>query len=159
MKTPEEKREYCRQWRIKNREKYLAQRKIRYQKNIGQYREESKKRASKYYHEVEKAKRAADPQKYKALDREHSIKRRQVRRTHLRELRERLGGKCTECGYSENIDILQFHHHEKNKEANVTNFQNYQKREKEALKCILLCPNCHAIETLNALRNTNDSIP
>lgn len=148
MKTPEEKAQYCREWRIKNREKYLERKRALYQKNKDGLKDIAKARASKYYYEVLQPKREANPLLYKTLDREHSLKRREIRRKHLRELREMLGGKCSDCGYREQIDILQFHHHEKNKEMNVTESQNYKKRETEALKCILLCPNCHAIQTL-----------
>lgn len=148
MKTKEEKSKYCRQWRVKNREKYLEKRRVNYQKNINQYREEAKRRAYDYYYKVVVPKRKKNPMLYKTLDREHSIKRRNIRKNHLRELRERMGGKCSRCGFTEVMDVLQFHHQGK-KEDNVGNIQSYKKREKEAKKCILLCPNCHAMEHLS----------
>lgn len=146
-KTKEEKRLYCKEWRIKNRDKYLAQRKKDYFKNKNNWRDKAKERAKKYYYEVKLLKRKAEPELYKTLDKEHNQKRLLVRRNHIRELRERMGGKCTQCGYNEIIDILQFHHQGK-KEDNVSKLQTIKKREREAKKCILLCPNCHAIETL-----------
>ena len=148
MKTKEEKAAYCREWRVKNREQYLTKKKECYRKNVNQYREEAKVRAAKYYKEVLSPKRKKAPELYKILDRQHSLKRRAIRREHLKSLREGLGGQCVRCGYKEVINILQFHHHEKNKESDVTSIQNYKKREIEAAKCILLCPNCHAIEHL-----------
>ena len=144
-KTKEQKALYCREWRIKNRERYLAKKKDCYWKNKNQYREEAKGRARKRYYEVVLPRRRANPELYKLLDRQHSIKRKEVKKRHLRELREKLGGMCVHCGYKEDVDILQFHHHSKNKEDNVSNLQNYKKREAEARKCVLLCPNCHAL--------------
>lgn len=146
--TKEQKALYCREWRIKNRELYLARKRAYYQKNKDNYRDEAKARSSRYYYDIVVPKRKADPKLYKVLDRAHSVKRLEVRRKHLRQLREEGGGKCVDCGYAEKIDILQFHHEGK-KIDNVTNIQNYKKREAEAKKCILLCPNCHAIRHLN----------
>lgn len=145
--TKEQKAQYCREWRLKNRERYLATRRVRYQKNKDNYREEAKARASRYYYNVVVPKRKADPELYKVLDRQHSAKRLEVRRKHLRDLRERKGGKCVDCGYADNIDILQFHHEGK-KVDNVSMIQNYKKREVEAEKCVLLCPNCHSLRHL-----------
>lgn len=151
MKTTEQKREYLKKWRLEHREEYLAKKRSLYQSNKEQYRDAAKVRAAKYYYEVELPKRKANPELYRARDREHSQKRLESRRIHLRELRERMGGKCSFCNYKIEIDILQFHHLG-GKDRNVTDMQSFNKREAEAEKCILLCPNCHAIETLKALR-------
>ena len=146
-KTKEEKQQYCKEWRIKNREKYLATKRKCYEKNKDGWRDKAKARASRYYYEVIVNKRKADPKKYKLSDRLHSIKRLEKRRKHIRELRESMGGKCSNCGYNQNIDILQFHHLG-GKDKDVSLIQSYQKRIDEAKKCVLLCPNCHSIETL-----------
>lgn len=151
MKTPEEKRAYCREWRLKNREKYLARKRALYHKNKDGWRDSAKERARKYYYEVLKPKMAKDPEIYRELARSRSQKKQQIRKEHLKELRLKLGGKCSHCPCNQ-LDILQFHHYEKNKEANVCEIQSYKKRELEALKCILLCPNCHALETLKDIR-------
>jgi hypothetical protein len=148
MKTPEEKREYCKKWRVENREKYLAQRRAKYQENKEGYREASKKRAHKYYHEVHRIRRASDPAKYKALDRVHSQKVYQARKRLLAELRMERGGKCSFCQYDTVPAILQFHHPNDDKEGDVSSIQGLAKIRLEAAKCVLLCPNCHAITHL-----------
>lgn len=152
MKT-QDKNTYSKEWRLKNRENYLARRREKYALNADRYRESSKLRARNYYYEVLRPKRNADPVTYAALDRARSQKKQEKKRALLRRLKEDMGGRCTDCGYSENIDILQFHHHNDDKEDNVTNLQSFPKIEEEARKCILLCPNCHAIETLKSLRS------
>lgn len=56
-----------------------------------------------------------------------------------------LGGKCNECGYNKCIQALEFHHHDDNKEFTIGYLLkcNLEKLKKEALKCTLLCSNCH----------------
>jgi len=56
-----------------------------------------------------------------------------------------LGGKCSCCGV-DNIFVLEFHHPNNNKEKNIHCIKSYRFSiiEKEALKCVLLCRNCHA---------------
>jgi len=64
------------------------------------------------------------------------------------ELIELFGGKCEKCGYSKNISAFDFHHRnpdEKSFEIKVQ-FLNYKSDDiilEEALKCMLLCSNCH----------------
>ena len=59
-----------------------------------------------------------------------------------------LGGKCNTCGWNENPYILEFHHHDKNKEFTISNVMNlsWDKMRHEMEKCTLLCANCHRIE-------------
>lgn len=62
---------------------------------------------------------------------------------------EMLGGKCNRCGYDKCLDALQFHHKDKSKkEATISWLANrsFERVKKEALKCELLCANCHAEE-------------
>lgn len=67
------------------------------------------------------------------------------------ELVEKLGGKCSKCGYDKHPSALHFHH----KNPSTKNFAiNSNKlltkeRHKEIKKCILLCANCHSIEHAN----------
>lgn len=60
---------------------------------------------------------------------------------------QKLGGKCTKCGYSTNLSALSFHHlNDKKFQLDVRAFSN-RKIERvltEIDKCILLCNNCHA---------------
>lgn len=57
-----------------------------------------------------------------------------------------LGGKCSICGYNKCVDALEFHH--KNPSAKEFklgsgNTMSWKEYKKEALKCILVCSNCH----------------
>lgn len=58
------------------------------------------------------------------------------------------GGKCEKCGYSKNLSALEFHHTDpsvKDFQLDLRIFSNLSNKllEKEILKCILLCANCH----------------
>ena len=72
-------------------------------------------------------------------------------RTNLRKRRkalfvERMGGKCSICGYNKCINSLVFHHINKNDKnyepAQLMNF-SIKKIESELKKCVLICANCH----------------
>jgi len=59
------------------------------------------------------------------------------------------GGRCEKCE-NKNIFVLEFHHTKKNKEKSLSELiwkhqkgTNIEKIKKEALKCQLLCRNCH----------------
>jgi hypothetical protein len=57
-----------------------------------------------------------------------------------------LGDKCCLCGYNRCIDALEFHHenpNEKQFKLGSGNTMSWQDYKKEALKCILVCSNCH----------------
>ena len=57
-----------------------------------------------------------------------------------------LGGKCQICGYNKCIDALEFHHEnpkEKEFKLGSGNTISWKEYKKEALKCILICSNCH----------------
>lgn len=61
---------------------------------------------------------------------------------------ELFGGKCEKCGYSKNIAAFDFHHIDpdsKNFEIKVQylNWKPDDEILEEALKCMLLCANCH----------------
>lgn len=64
------------------------------------------------------------------------------------ELIDLFGGKCERCGYDKNISAFDFHHKdpdEKSFEVKVQ-FLKYKTENEileEALKCMLLCSNCH----------------
>ncbi len=58
-----------------------------------------------------------------------------------------MGNRCICCGYNDNLSILEFHHCEKSDEyvSNLTNSgYGWGRIWKEARKCVLMCPNCHA---------------
>ena len=136
-------------WRKKNRDRYLLGRRAAYQLNKGEFQEKARIRSAKYYHEVHKLRRQENPAHYKELDRQRSARQYVKRKALLLELRNEMGGKCSKCGYCADIRILTFHHTDKNKLDNVSNILILKKIREEAKKCILLCPNCHAIEHLN----------
>ncbi len=57
-----------------------------------------------------------------------------------------LGGKCSICGYNKSVDALEFHHEdpkEKDFKLGSGNTMSWREYKKEALKCILVCSNCH----------------
>ena len=67
--------------------------------------------------------------------------KRQELRLKLKE-----GKSCVKCGYKEHSEILHFHHHNGNKKSTVANACTEKAIIEEAAKCILICPNCHAVE-------------
>ena len=57
-----------------------------------------------------------------------------------------LGGKCSICGYNKCLDALEFHHNdprEKEFKLGSGNTTSWKEYKNEALKCILVCSNCH----------------
>ncbi len=57
-----------------------------------------------------------------------------------------LGGKCCICGYNKCIDALEFHHknpNQKDFKLGSGNTISWKEYKQEALKCILVCSNCH----------------
>ena len=57
-----------------------------------------------------------------------------------------LGGKCSICGYDKCMDALEFHHEDpsiKEFKLGYGNTMSWKAYKYEALKCILLCSNCH----------------
>lgn len=75
--------------------------------------------------------------------------------TSIRRLRgklkaiELLGGKCERCGYNKHPAALEFHHKDsKDKDFIIGSISNrsWEVVKEEAMKCELLCSNCHRIE-------------
>ena len=71
-------------------------------------------------------------------------------RNRINKLRlvQEFGGCCLKCGYSKHPSILHFHH--RNAATKSFNISagicfSYARLKKEAAKCDLLCPNCHAV--------------
>lgn len=57
-----------------------------------------------------------------------------------------LGEKCSICGYDRCVDALEFHHKnpkEKDFKLGSGNTISWDEYKEEALKCILVCSNCH----------------
>src|SRR5256885_8139696 len=66
------------------------------------------------------------------------------RRRRKRELVEARGGRCMDCGYSDSVEALQFHHRDPStKDFRLGAFSGSLKRFlAEATKCDLVCANC-----------------
>lgn len=57
-----------------------------------------------------------------------------------------LGGKCSICGYDKCVDALEFNHEnlqEKEFKLGSGNTMSWKQYKLEALKCKLVCSNCH----------------
>ena len=55
-------------------------------------------------------------------------------------------GKCSICGYDRCVDALEFHHEYpsiKEFKLGSGNTMSWNEYKQEALKCILVCSNCH----------------
>ena len=69
-----------------------------------------------------------------------------LRRSMKKQAIKLLGGKCSICGYNKCIDALEFHHKDpSNKDFKIGsgNTMSWKTYKYEALKCILVCSNCH----------------
>ena len=69
-----------------------------------------------------------------------------LRRSMKQQAIKLLGGKCSICGYNKCIDALEFHHkdpNEKEFKLGSGNTMSWKEYKSEALKCILVCSNCH----------------
>lgn len=65
------------------------------------------------------------------------------------EIVESLGGKCSRCGYADNLAAFHFHHRDPKVKSFRLDLRAISNRKIEAVllevdKCILLCANCHA---------------
>jgi len=71
------------------------------------------------------------------------------RRRRKEKLVKMLGGKCSDCGYNKSITALSFHHIEPKEKcfdisSNGNLMQEWEIVLDEAMKCKILCLNCHA---------------
>lgn len=74
-------------------------------------------------------------------------KRYEERMKYIQQLKKESGG-CKSCGWNFHLEILQFHHRDKNQKELKINGNNLaclsmEKINIEINKCDLLCPNCH----------------
>jgi transposase len=99
---------------------------------------------NKKYSKMTESEKAQAQKTAKAL---RASKRKNERR---RSFIEKLGGCCEICGYSEIIDILEFHHNNPTeKEFTISDDNMHLSNEildSEIQKCSLLCPTCHREE-------------
>lgn len=69
-----------------------------------------------------------------------------LRRSMKKQAIKLLGGKCILCGYDKFIDALEFHHensNEKEFKLGSGNTMLWKDYKTQALKCSLVCSNCH----------------
>jgi hypothetical protein len=110
-----------------------------------------------------------EPKQNKSIDQDKLTKKRlamKAERELINSIRlklkigiiDKLGGKCSECGYNRHKSILSFHHLDPTlKEGQISNmltraayFLNRKMPDKcqslieEVKKCQVLCPTCHA---------------
>lgn len=136
-KNREKAIEYSKKWQRENKDKVNKKNK--------KWREENKDKISKSILHWRKK----YPEKHKAYIKKWNETVLKKRKELKNKLREDMGNKCSKCGYNDVPEILHFHHL-RNKSFNIGSYKRYslEKIKEEAKKCILLCPNCHAIETL-----------
>lgn len=86
--------------------------------------------------------------RHKRIRKENSKSVVDWRNRTKRKLVDLLGGECKHCGYKKSIKALQFHHtNPKKKDFTISGKSwSFKRLKKEALKCILLCANCHIEE-------------
>ncbi len=143
MSYTETRKSYERLWRVNNPEKVKAQKTRYYEKK----KEYLKQKSKDYYQNVRKKYLTEHADEERIRNKEKSQVKYAKRKALLFQLRNEMGGKCTDCNYDKEVRILNFHHLG-DKVDNVTNLQSLEAIKAEAKKCILLCPNCHAIHHL-----------
>lgn len=88
--------------------------------------------------------------KQMAINTKHQKYEMQKKRAEERRIYfiEKMGGKCSICGYNKSIHALEFHHTNPSDkkfslESRRMSNTNMSDLEAEAKKCIILCANCH----------------
>ena len=136
-------REYNRKYYAANREKILEQQKQYYQDNIEEKRS--------YHREHAYNRRRNDPE-FAQLCLENGKKRYQDNRAFLIDY---LGGKCTVCGTTENLEFDHKDPKEKSFSISPNLKQSINERMmKEIDKCHLLCNDCHKKKTWTLDKDT-----
>ena len=81
----------------------------------------------------------------------HQCYARQLERARRKKilLIQLMGSHCSRCGYGWNLAAMEFHHRDPatkvfQLDARTLANRNWAEIEREALKCDLLCSNCHA---------------
>jgi len=122
-------KEYAKEWYIKNRARIRARENKRYEENKDKL---SKQRKDRY---------------------------QKLKKEFL--LTYKIGKSCDLCGSKKHPEILQFHHKDRKGKSftigNIKITERYSPKklkliQEEIKKCILLCPNCHAVLHLKERR-------
>ena len=138
----QKRKEYQRQWAIKNQEKIKQRHHERYLARRKEILIRNHQR-----HEILKN----DPE-YREKRRMYAIERRKKQREWFNGLKE--GKKCEICGESR-LPCLEYHHVDPNTKEFPISYAfgqitgNKERILNEIKKCIILCANCHRIEHSN----------
>lgn len=152
----EERDAYQREYYKRNRLRSNAWAKQRYHKNKAAIRERMRP--------YERARYAKNKVRLRALGREwYAANRERLSIEHRARADEFLAFKCSigcrECGYNKHGAALEFHHLDPKLKLRHIKTHNWKTDtgKAEIAKCILLCANCHHIETINQKRGRNET--
>jgi len=127
-------------------------------------RKEHQEAYRKKWYEENKERKSLVGKKWYEENRERVIAHRKERKHKLKEdflSTYKKGKSCVVCGWNEHPEILQFHHKDrKTKKFTIgniaiterTTLKNIELVKQEINKCLLLCPNCHAVLHLKERR-------
>lgn len=91
--------------------------------------------------------RQSNKEKIREYDKNRRPRAKQYNK-NIAQIRIEKGNKCSMCGYDENPKILHFHHLRDKIFILSERGRTLEEMRREAEKCILLCPNCHALTHL-----------
>lgn len=135
-----DKKQYAKDYYIKNKEKLQEKRKKYWleqkKKGLTKKQKIARKKALKKWNKKNYAK---NKEKIIEINRELAKK-------HKKELVYYKGGKCEKCAYNKYIGALDFHHKDpKEKSFTIASklLCNMEMLKYEVDKCLLLCANCH----------------
>lgn len=117
-KDPEKRKEYLRQWRIKNKESIKEKQREWWEKKCSQEQRKSYHGRSQHY-----------------------------RNQKIDRLKKELGGKCVGCGTTHNLQFDHVDRTQKSFTISANRDKLYELLLEEAKKCQLLCKECHKIKT------------
>ena len=132
-----ERKEYDREYYLKNRAKKLRQSKENREKNPERRRQYGKQEKYKEYAK----------EYYKEHREERIMKMREHRKKRRLEYIKYLGGKCAKCGITERLEFD--HINQESKKFNIGSrvAMKTDKLKEELHKCQLLCYDCHLEKT------------
>ena len=144
---------YKQEWYVKNREKAIEYTKQWQKENPEKCAIRNKRDTDKNKELIAskvKIYKAKNKEKVREWARKWNLTVKNRRKEAVLALKNSMGGKCSRCPYKEEVRILHFHHL-RDKKFNIGAYKRYSLDAliEEAKKCILLCPNCHALEHLH----------
>lgn len=137
MLTEQEKRQHrieaTKRWRSRNPDKVI----------------ESNRRPRKRVYNPAKAKMWREKRLSDSKYRERINKEANQRATSIRRWLDfyKVEHGCVDCGFNSHPSALHFDHSIGDKRLNVCNSKSIAQAQREILKCVVRCANCHAIKT------------